>query len=60
MTPSERTSIALAEKKDAESRRTGQVQSKPWKVEKADVDGRVFWPIEDDGKVKMGRISLGM
>ena len=49
MTPSERTSNAPAEKVDDDSRKNGQVQSKPWKTGKADLEGEVFWPIDDDG-----------
>jgi hypothetical protein len=60
MTPSERTSNAPAQKDDADSRRNEKVQSRPWKVRKADLEGTVFWPIDDDGRMKIDKRSLGM
>jgi hypothetical protein len=58
MTPLERTSNAPAQKDDADSKRNEQVQSKPWKVGKADLEGTVFWPIEDRRRMGTGKWFL--
>lgn len=59
MTPSERTSNAPAQKDAADSRRNEQLQSRPWKVRKADLEGTVFWPIDDDEKMKTDKRYIG-
>lgn len=52
MTPSDRASNEPALEDDADPEKEEQVQSKPWKVRKADWKGTVFWPIDEDGKLK--------